>query len=250
MFKESNRQAIVLAGGKGTRLLPYTIVIPKPMLPIGEIPIIEIISRQLKFHNFNKVTVSLGYHADMIRLFLAEKKEDPGLPSFEFFFESTPLGTSGPVKGISPKEENFLVINGDILSTINLDALYTKHCESGAALTIAVRQTSYQLPLGSIEVDEENNVTEFREKPTFTLLDNIGAYVYNRKVLNYMKVDEKIDVNVLTEKLLNNNEKVTIFRSDGPYFWIDIGTHADYERANKEFAQIAHEMPFLSGVKL
>jgi NDP-mannose synthase len=244
----NSRRAIVLAGGKGTRLLPYTIVIPKPMLPIGEIPIIEIISRQLKFYNFDHVTISLGYHGEMIRLFLIEKKADPGLPEFDFFIESSPLGTSGPVKSISPKSEDFLVINGDILSTIDLNQLFLSHCESKAALTIAVRKTSYQLPLGSIEVDNQNNVLNFKEKPTFEFLDNIGAYVYNSRVLNYMSPSEQIDVNVLTQRLIENKESVRVFRSDGPYFWIDIGTHADYERANKEFAEVSNSMPFLKGI--
>jgi NDP-sugar pyrophosphorylase family protein len=115
-------------------------------------------------------------------------------------------------------------------------------------LTIAVRKTSYQLPLGSIEVDNQNNVLNFKEKPTFEFLDNIGAYVYNSRVLNYMSPSEQIDVNVLTQRLIENKESVRVFRSDGPYFWIDIGTHADYERANKEFAEVSNSMPFLKGI--
>ena len=247
MENQLSRQAIILAGGKGTRLLPYTIVIPKPMLPIGDIPIIEIISRQLKFYNFNNVTISLGYHAEMIRHFLAEKITDQGLPKFDFFVEDIPLGTSGPVKAISPLSENFLVINGDILSTINLDELFREHCESSAALTIAIRQTDYKLPLGSIEIDHENNVVGFKEKPTLRFLDNIGAYVYNRKVLDYINEGEHIDVNTLTNRLITRGEKVSVFRSDGLYFWIDIGTHADYEKANHEFLRVSDKMPFLKG---
>lgn len=247
MSRETSSQcrAVILAGGKGTRLLPYTIVVPKPMLPIGEIPIIEIISRQLKYYGFEEITVSLGHLSGMIRLYLEGKSGDEGLPHFDFFQEEFPLGTSGPLKAIFPEEENFLAINGDILTTLNMREMYKKHISEMATLTIGVRQTNYTLPLGSIEIDENSHITAFKEKPTVTHLDNIGAYVYSKKALEYIDSGEKIDVNILVERLLLAGEKVLAYRSDGPYFWIDIGTHADYEKANKEFEEIRKLMPFL-----
>lgn len=241
-----NRRAIILAGGKGTRLLPYTVVIPKPMLPIGETPIIEIIARQLFYHGFNKVTVSLGHLSGMIELFLESSKGKAGLPNFEFFKEESPLGTSGPVGSIRPKEDNFLVINGDILSTLDMNAMFEAHEKSGAMLTIGVRKTEYKLPLGSIEVNENSEVISFTEKPVVTHLDNIGAYVYSREVLEFIGEHERIDVNILIEKLLIAGKKVLAFRSDGPYYWIDIGTHADYEKANQQFNEIKNSMPYLA----
>lgn len=241
----SNRRALILAGGKGTRLLPYTVVIPKPMLPIGDFPIIEIISRQLKFHGFNHVTVSLGHLSGMIELFLETLPKDEHLPLFDFFLESSPLGTSGPVKAISPTEDNFMVINGDILTTLDMDSMFKEHEMSGAVMTVATRTTSYTLPLGSLILSETLEVKDFQEKPTYTLFDNIGAYVYSRKVLDYIKSDEKIDVNILIHRLIDAGEKVMAFRSDGPYFWIDIGTHADYEKANNQFSELIDQMPFL-----
>lgn len=123
--------------------------------------------------------------------------------------------------------------------------MYEKHIAENATLTIGVRLTQYQLPLGSIEVDSNSQVTGFKEKPTVTHLDNIGAYVYSRRALNFMERGERIDVNILVERLLAAGEKVLAYRSDGPYFWIDIGTHADYEKANKEFEEIRKLMPFL-----
>ena len=242
---QSQRRAVILAGGKGTRLLPYTIVVPKPMLPIGEIPIIEIISRQLNYYGFDELTISLGHLSGMIKLYLEGKSETDGLPHFDFYQEDIALGTSGPLKAISPREEHFFAINGDILTTLNMREMYEKHILENATLTIGVRLTQYQLPLGSIEVDGNSQVTGFKEKPTVTHLDNIGAYVYSRKALDYIQPDEKIDVNILVERLLAAGEKVLAYRSDGPYFWIDIGTHADYEKANKEFEEIRKLMPFL-----
>ena len=240
-------QAVILAGGKGTRLLPYTIVVPKPMLPIGDISIIEIISRQLKYYGFYDVVVSLGHLSGVIELFLESKRSDPGLPTFKYFTEIEALGTSGSIRAINPSNQNFLVINGDILTTLDMRKMMTCHEEHSAVLTIGTRDTEYQLPLGSIEVNEEGYVTEFTEKPKYKLIDNIGAYIYSKKVLEYIAPNERIDVNVLVHRLLDNKEKVLAFKSDGPYFWIDIGTHADYERANNEFHLIQDQFPFLKG---
>lgn len=241
-------KAIILAGGKGTRLLPYTIVMPKPMLPIGEIPVIEIISRQLKFHGFDKVVISLGHLSGVIKLFLESKAGEPGLPDFDFFTEEKALGTSGSLKAIDPEDEDFLVINGDILTTLNLGSMFENHKERGAMLTIGTRRTEYQLPLGSITLDADGYVTDFHEKPKLQFIDNIGAYVYSRKVLDYIRPEERIDVNTLVKRLLKDGQKVLAFLSEGPYFWIDIGTHADYERANTEFHKIQDQFPFLEGL--
>lgn len=243
--KTHGRRALILAGGKGTRLLPYTVVIPKPMLPIGDFPIIEIISRQLKFHGFDYVTVSLGHLSGMIELFLETLPKDELLPKFDYFSERSPLGTSGPVKAISPGEKNFMVINGDILTTLNMDAMFNEHETSGAVMTVATRTTSYTLPLGSLILSDTLEVKDFQEKPTYTLFDNIGAYVYSSEVLKYIEKNERIDVNILIHRLIDAGEKVMAFRSDGPYFWIDIGTHADYEKANSQFAELLDQMPFL-----
>jgi NDP-sugar pyrophosphorylase family protein len=238
-------QAIILAGGKGTRLLPYTIVIPKPMLPVGEIPIIEVIARQLNFYGFGEVTISLGYRSEIIQIFLESKKNQKDFPRFKFFKEDIALGTSGSVKAINPATENFLVINGDILTTLNMREMFNKHIAENACLTVGVRLTDYKLPLGSITVDDNSNIISFVEKPSVTHLDNIGAYVYSKKVLTYINENEKIDVNILVQRLINAGEKVIAFRSDGPYYWIDIGTHADYEKANTDFATIRKSMLFL-----
>lgn len=239
------KRAIILAGGKGTRLLPYTIVVPKPMLPIGEIPIIEIIARQLFYHGFTDVTISLGHLSSLIHTFLESKKNINGFPNFSYVHESTPLGTSGPIKVINPKESDFLVINGDILTTLNLSDMFDTHVKEKACLTVGVRFTEYQLPLGSITVDQNSIITSFIEKPIVAHLDNIGAYVYSSRVLDFIKPNEKIDVNILIERLIEQKEKVLAFRSDGPYYWIDIGTHADYEKANLNFANLLSSMPYL-----
>ena len=243
-------RAIILAGGKGTRLLPYTIVVPKPMLPIAEIPIIEIIARQLFHFGYDRIDVSLGHLSGVIEYFLKSIEGAEGVPEFEFFTESISLGTSGPVKAINPSEEDFLVINGDILTTMDLAKLMSDHKASGATLTIGARKTQYELPLGSLIIDSNGFVSDFQEKPKIEFIDNIGVYIYTKRALSFIEVNEKIDVNILTKRLLENGEPVYASRSDGPYFWIDIGTHADYEKANSEFTKIRSHFPFLDKVIL
>jgi NDP-sugar pyrophosphorylase family protein len=239
------RRAIILAGGKGTRLLPYTVVIPKPMLPIGDVPVIEIISRQLKYFGFDEVVVSLGHLSDIIRVFLESKSGDEELPKFHFYKETSSLGTSGSIREINLEDDNFAVINGDILTTLDIKKMFDEHCRQNAILTIGIRKTEYQLPLGSITTDEDGYLQSFTEKPKLTFLDNIGAYIYSKNIYKYMEPNTKLDVNVLVQILLSAGEKIFTYRNDGPYFWIDIGTHADYERANKEFSLIRDQFPFI-----
>ena len=241
-------KAVILAGGKGTRLLPYTIVIPKPMLPIAGIPIIEIISKQLDFYGFDDVTISLGHLSEMIKVFLTGKIGEPGFPTFSYHIETEAKGTAGPIKELKVDSENFVVMNGDILTNINLKKLYDFHCENHAALTIAVRNTSHQLPFGAVTVNEKNEVINFEEKPKIELMDNIGAYVYSQRALTFMEENEKIDVNTLILRLIEAGEKVCAFLNVGPYYWIDIGTHADYEKANDELNGLLSEFPFLKGI--
>jgi NDP-sugar pyrophosphorylase family protein len=223
-------------------------VIPKPLLPIGGIPIIEIICRQLGYYGFAKVSVSLGHLSEVLEIFLKGIKGRPGIPKLSFHKELEPLGTSGPVREIGVSAENFLVINGDVLTTMDLASIMKSHLENRAVLTIGARKTEYELPFGSLELDGQNSVTRFVEKPRLELIDNIGVYVYNKKALNFINPGEKIDVNILTNRLLQCGERVHAFRFDGPYFWIDIGTHADYEKANREFVEIRDMFPFLKGV--
>lgn len=240
------KRAIILAGGKGTRLLPYTIVIPKPMLPIGDIPVIEIIARQLKFHGFEEVVVSLGHLSEIVRVYLESKSGLEGLPVFKFHTELQSLGTSGSIREINLSDDNFVVMNGDILTTLDIGEMFKQHCKHQAILTIGVRKAEYQLPLGSITTDAQGYVQTFTEKPKLSFLDNIGVYVYSKRIVEYMKLGSRIDVNELVELLLTSGEKVFTYRSDGPYFWIDIGTHADYERANNEFKNLIYQFPFLN----
>jgi NDP-sugar pyrophosphorylase family protein len=236
----------ILAGGRGTRLHPYTIVIPKPLLPVGGVPVIEIIARQFKYFGFDQVNVSLGYEGRQIEHLLEAHSSDSRLPKFHFFHEDEPLGTSGAIPALfGPYDSNLLVMNGDIITSLDLREMYKSHCESNAILTIAIRKTRHRLPVGSIEVDSEGDVIQFIEKPELEFLDNVGIYVYSREVCNYIAPGEKVDVDILVKRLLSEKKKVSTFLSEGPYYWIDIGTHADYEKANTEISTLLNQIPFM-----
>lgn len=239
-------RAAILAGGKGTRLLPYTIVIPKPMLPVGNIPVIEIIARQLKHHGFEEVTISLGHMSELIENFLRSHSNDELLPKFSFFKESTPLGTSGAIPFIfQTGDRDLLVVNGDVITTLDMRTMFKRHQERNSILTLGIRRTSHTLPLGSVTVDKSGYINRFEEKPTLEFLDNIGVYVYSHRISEYIGENERIDINLLVDRLIEAKEKVDTYLSEGLYYWIDIGTHADYEKANKEIDSIIGKMPYM-----
>ncbi len=229
-------QALILAGGKGTRLRPFTFAFPKPLLPVGEIPIIETIVRQLSFYGFKDIIISLGYLSDYIKIFFSDKSKIPEGVNINYIKEDKPLGTSGPVGLLgSQMDENILVINGDILSTINYSDMLQYHIDRNAVLTMAVGKKEVKVSLGVVDLDDNNQLLDFREKPTFVFNDNMGVYIYNKKALKYIPKNERLDLNHLALNLINDQQPVYGFRCDECYYWIDVGQHADYDKANEDF---------------
>jgi NDP-sugar pyrophosphorylase family protein len=228
-------QAVILAGGKGTRLAPYTLVFPKPMLPVGGQPIIETIVRQLAYFGFDEIVISLGYLGEMIKLFFLDKTKIPAGVRIRYVEEQRQLGTAGAIGIIDGLEEDFLAINGDILTTLNFKDFYDFHLGKKALLSIAVGVKQITLPLGILELNGTDQISKFTEKPTYEFLDNIGVYMYNKATRKYIPHNERLDLNILVERMLSNAENVCGYRSSDPYYWIDIGQHGDYERANEEF---------------
>jgi NDP-mannose synthase len=241
-----NKTAIVLAGGKGVRLKPYTLAFPKPMLPVGEMPILEIILRQLKFHGFDKVVLSLGYMNEIIISYFETKNNADYLPKIEYYVEDSPLGTSGPIKAINPTDDSFLVMNGDILTNLDFTQMFQYHLDSKSDFTVAVRPTKHVLKYGIVEFDKSNNVKEFKEKPVLNFFDNVGIYIYNRENLKFIKPKVEYGVNTLVKSLLKDKNNVKSYYTEDEYYWIDIGSHGDYEKANKDFKNIKKKFPFLS----
>ena len=230
-------KAVILAGGKGTRLAPYTTVIPKPMLPVGDRPILEIIITQLAYYGLCDVTLSVGYLAGIIKAYFQANGNLPHSVDLAYVSEEEPLGTAAPVSLIPDLGDTFLVMNGDVLTTLNYGELISYHKKHGAILTIATFPRKVPINLGIVESDERHVVTNYMEKPTFTYNDSMGVYVYDHRVLEYIEPGKYLDVPTLVLRLIENREKVMAFKSNNPCYWIDMGKHGDYERAIEVFAE-------------
>jgi len=224
-------RAVVLAGGLGMRLRPYTTILPKPLLPIGDRPILEIILRQLAAGGFNKVDLCVGHLGDLIRIYFSEGTMLPEGLELDWHWEpGEPLGTAGALRVVPNLDGTFLAMNGDILTTLDYGALMRHHRESGAALTIAVRARSVEIELGIIELDGER-VHGFREKPVLSYDVSMGIYAYHTRALEHLP-DGACQFPDLVHRLLDAGEHVSAYRSNDD--WFDIGTVTEYERAVAE----------------
>jgi len=224
-------QAIILAGGKGRRLLPYTTVLPKPLMPIGDYPIIEVILRQLKRAGFNRISISTGYLHELIHAYLDSNKT-LGL-KIEYSHEETPLGTIGPLRLIENLEDTFLVMNGDILTDLDYKKLIESHKKRGAIATVATYQRDTNIDFGVLERNAEHKIIAFKEKPTFHFDVSMGVYVFSKKILNYVPADTPFGFDQLMYALIAKNEEVYSYPHTG--YWLDIGRPDDYARSIEEF---------------
>jgi len=229
-------QAIILAGGKGRRLMPYTTVLPKPLMPIGEHPIIEVILRQLKRSGFRKVTICTGYLHELIHAFL-DSNHTLGL-DITYTHEDTPLGTIGPLHLVKNLEDTFLVMNGDILTDINYQDLIDSHRKRGAVATIATYQRDVPIDFGVLEKNEDHKIIAFREKPTYHFDVSMGIYVFSKRVLNYVPANIPFGFDQLMYTLIAKNESVCSYPHTG--YWLDIGRPDDYERSIVDFEKNKH----------
>ena len=224
-------QAIILAGGKGRRLLPYTTVLPKPLMPIGDYPIIEVILRQLKRSGFNKISISTGYLHELIHAYLDSNKT-LGL-NIAYSHEETPLGTIGPLRLVETLEDTFLVMNGDILTDLDYRKLIESHKKRGAIATVATYQRDANIDFGVLEQDLEHKIIAFREKPTYHFDVSMGVYVFSKKILDYVPVGTPFGFDQLMYALIAKSEDVYSYPHTG--YWLDIGRPDDYARSIEEF---------------
>lgn len=226
-----NIKAVVLAGGKGRRLAPYTRIIPKPLMPIGDKPILEILLRQMKRAGIKDVTLTVGYLADLMKLFFQDGSR-LGM-KISYSYETKPLGTSGPIANVDGLKDTFLVTNGDVLTTLDFADLIRYHREQGAIATIASHKRKIDINLGVIEVDKENRIIGYKEKPSIDYLVSMGLYVFEPRVLQYIPKGEYLDLPDLVLRLIAAGEKVCGYVYKG--YWEDLGRPDDYERASSDF---------------
>jgi NDP-sugar pyrophosphorylase family protein len=235
--------AIILAGGKGTRLAPYTKIFPKPMMPIGDKAILEILLHQLKAAGINHVTLTVGHLSGLMRAYFQDGSQFD--LDIQYSYEDFPLGTAGPLANISHLTQTFLVANGDVLSLIPIDELIQFHKDKGGICTIAMHERAVKIDLGVIEMDDCCQVLNYVEKPTIDYSVSMGLYVFEPRVLDYIPKGEYLDFPDLVKKLLAAGEKVIGFPYDG--YWQDLGNPADYEQAVEDFDSLRHL--FLPGEK-
>ncbi len=224
--------AVVMAGGKGTRLRPLTYAIPKPLLPVGERPILEILLGQLKKSGFTRVYVSIGYKGDLIRSYLGDGSR-LGV-SVEYVDEPEALGTAGALALIKDRLKSpFLMANGDILTKLDFDRFYAEHVSEGAAMTVGCIEYKVQIPFGVVKSDN-GLVRGIAEKPTTTHLVASGIYVLSPEALEALGAPERLDVPDLMLGLVRRGKKVRTHVITEP--WLDVGKMSDYERATQEAA--------------
>lgn len=237
----SVRHAVILAGGKGTRLRPYTTSIPKPLVPIGdESAILEIVLRQLARDGFKRVTIAIGHLGELIRAYVGSG-EQWGL-EVDYATEAKPLSTMGPVVAILDKlPEQFLVLNGDILTDLSFSALLDSHSASDAQLTIATYHRQVDIDFGVLTV-EAGRVVGFVEKPTLNYEVSMGVYAVSRAALAGYPAGEALGFDRLVIDLLAAGRNPASYAFDG--YWLDIGRPEDYDRANSEFVRLrSHLLP-------
>jgi NDP-mannose synthase len=227
-------KAVILAGGRGTRLHPFTVSFPKPLMPLGEVPVLEVLMNRLIQHGITDMTLCLGHLAGLIQAYMDQRKSLTSKVKLNYVLEEEPTGTAGSLSLVPGLDETFLALNGDLLTNIDLQALIDYHKQQNAILTIATHKRKVKIDLGVLEFDENSVITNYLEKPETTYHVSMGIYVYEPRVLSYIPKGAYLDFPNLVLKLLAAKEKVVSWVTDCT--WLDIGRPDDYARAQELFA--------------
>ena len=231
-------RAIILAGGKGVRLAPLTDVIPKPLVPIGGMPVMEIVIRQLKANGFRHITLAVGYLSELIKAYFQDGSRW-GV-KIDYSFEAEPLGTAGPLGLIDGLNETFLVMNADILTDMDYYELICYHRQHGCVATIGAFERQVRIDLGVIVTDGRHRIKDYIEKPTQSYLVSMGVYIFEPKVLEFLPDHGYMDFPDLVKQLLEADLPVGFRPFSG--YWLDIGRHEDYSQAAEEFEQLREKL--------
>lgn len=228
-------KAVILAGGKGTRLRPYTHVLPKPLMPLGEddpMPIIEVVIRQLVRFGFRDVTIITGYLTELIETFCGDGRKFGARISYRR--EVAPLGTAGGLTLVERPDEAALVINGDILTTLDYGAMYAFHRDRGAAATIASYPREVKIDFGVLQFGDDPHVlTGYQEKPEYSFQVSMGVYILDPVAWSFLTPGEAVTMPELLEAMRRTGRAVHCYRQQ--CYWLDIGRHDDYATANEIF---------------
>ncbi len=234
-------RAVILAGGKGTRLRPYTTVIPKPLVPIGdEMPILEIIIRQLSRRGFGHITITVNHLANLIMAVFGDGSRW-GV-KIDYSLEDKPLSTIGPLTLIKDLPEDFLVMNGDILCDLDYGDFYRYHAERENRLTVSAYRRESKIDFGVLKYDENNVINGFIEKPVYKFDVSMGIYCINRSVIEKLPRGEAYGFDNLMLDGIKNRERYSVKVFNG--FWLDIGRPEDYDYCNENYDEIKEKIGF------
>jgi NDP-sugar pyrophosphorylase family protein len=220
-------RAVILAGGKGTRLAPYTTILPKPLLPIGDVPVAEILIRQLAAAGVGEITMAVGHLAGLLQAYFGDGSR--WNVAIDYSLEEEPLGTAGPLALVDGLQKTFVVVNGDLLTTLDFAKMVDAHRESGATATTGVFRQKLQIELGVIETDDAGALTSYTEKPTMTYEVSVGAYVMEPEVIEFIPVGRTFDLPDVVKALIAAGRRVQAYRFDG--HWLDIGNPHEHSKA-------------------
>ena len=229
----SKIQAIILAGGVGSRLRPYTAVIPKPLMPIGDYPIAEVIVSQLKRAGLTHIAVSTGHLAGLIQAYFGNG--DKWGVRIEYISEDKPLGTAGAIRLVHNLEDNVLVINGDVLTDLNFTTLMREHKKRKALATITVKERTVKNDFGVIITNQEGELLDYIEKPEYRSFVSIGIYVINTQCIKHIKPNEALGMPELMMRLKRERGRVYCHKTKA--IWLDLGRLGDFQNAQTVFAE-------------
>ena len=229
-----SKRAIILAGGKGTRLKPYSIALPKPLVPVGETPILEIIIKQLISYGFDHITLAVNHMADIIEAFFGDGAK--WNIKIDYSLEETPLSTMGPLTLIDNLPDNFLIMNGDILTDLDFNRSYKNHVDNGNTFTISSYKREQVNEYGVLEVDQDSRLTGFSEKPRTQFIVSMGIYMASKSILKYIPYNTAYGFDHLMLDLLADKKTISVEMFEG--YWLDIGRPDDYERACNDIDNI------------
>lgn len=224
-------RAIILAGGRGTRLHPFTIPLPKPLMPIGDQPILEIIIRQLIADGFSHITLAVNYQADIIRDYFG----DGGRWNIklDYSMEQKPLSTMAPLRLIPDLPDDFLVMNGDVLTDLAFDLFLEEHTRDNQLFTISAAAREQTIDYGVLQMGSDGYLGGFEEKPKIPYCVSMGVYCVNKKVLHWIPKEESFGFDQLMLKMIADHQRIRIVVHQG--YWLDIGRPDDYQKALEDW---------------
>jgi NDP-sugar pyrophosphorylase family protein len=224
-------QAVVLAGGQGTRLAPYTTVLPKPLMPIGDFPILEVVIRQLKRWGFDSIVLTISCHFELFQaLFQDGKKWGTRI---EYSLEPERRGTAGPLKLVRDLEDDFLVINGDILCDLDYGEFLRSHVREGCLMSVAAKSRALKVDYGVLEMSDKGLLSAFTEKPELQYWVGTGVAAMSKAVVGYIPESQPFDMPDLIHELLRRGLPIRCCPING--YWLDIGRPDDYRTAVEQF---------------